>query len=138
MRKTIILCASASFFDKLDRLKRELTLLGYAVRTPLLEGQGTDYTKLAQKEQAQVKCKFINAHLEKIKKSDAILVANYDKHGIKGYIGANTFLEMAFAYALDKKIFLLNPIPEQENKIEIMGLMPIVVEGKLDALLDLL
>ena len=44
--------------------------------------------------------------------ADAILVANFDKHGIKNYIGGNTLMEIGFAHVLEQKIFLLNPIPE--------------------------
>lgn len=63
---------------------------------------------------------------------DAILVANFDKHGIANYIGGNTFLEMGFAHVLDQKIFLLNPIPEMPHyKTEIVALKPIVINGDL-------
>lgn len=34
--------------------------------------------------------------------SDAILVLNYDKKGIKNYIGGNTLMEMGFAHVHDK------------------------------------
>ena len=64
--------------------------------------------------------------------ADAILVANYDKHGIENYIGGNTFLEMGFAHVLDQKIFLLNPIPEMPYyKTEIEALKPVVIHGDL-------
>ncbi len=63
---------------------------------------------------------------------DAILVANFDKHGIANYIGGNTFLEMGFAHVLDQKIFLLNPIPEMPHyKTEIVAMKPIVINGDL-------
>ena len=38
--------------------------------------------------------------------AEAVLVLNLDKHGIKNYIGGNTFLEMGFAHVLNQKIFL--------------------------------
>ncbi len=47
-------------------------------------------------------------------------------------LGGNVFLEMGFAYALGKNIFLLNEIPEQSNRVEIMGMQPIVINGKRD------
>ena len=43
--------------------------------------------------------------------ADAVLVANFDKNGIKNYIGGNTLMEIGFAHVLNQKIFLLNPIP---------------------------
>ena len=81
-----------------------------------------------------MKQSFIDKHIEKIKKSDAILLANYTKNEIIDYIGANTFLEMAFAYILKKNIFILNTIPNQSNTVEIVGLKPIVLNGNLNLL----
>lgn len=63
---------------------------------------------------------------------DAILVANFDKHGIANYIGGNAFLEMGFAHVLNQKIFLLNPIPEMPYyKTEIVAMKPTVINGDL-------
>ncbi len=67
-----------------------------------------------------------------IKKSDAILVLNYEKRGIKNYIGGNTLMEIGFAHVLHKKIFLLNPIPEIEYyKSEIEAVRPMIINGDL-------
>ncbi len=64
--------------------------------------------------------------------ADAILVANFDKHGIKNYIGGNTFLEIGFAHVLNQKIFLLNPIPDiPYYKTEIEAMKPIILDGDL-------
>ncbi len=64
--------------------------------------------------------------------ADAVLVANYDKHGISNYIGGNTFLEMGFAHVLDQKIFLLNPIPKMPYyETEIIAMKPLVIAGDL-------
>ncbi|MDP3992633.1 MAG: hypothetical protein Q8Q05_00195 [bacterium] len=54
----------------------------------------------------------------------------YDKHGIKNYIGGNTFLEMGFAHILNQKIFLLNPVPEMPYyQTEIVAMRPVVING---------
>ena len=67
-----------------------------------------------------------------IKASDAILVLNYDRRGIKNYIGGNTLMEIGFAHILHKKIFLLNPVPEIEYyKSEIEAVKPVVIDGDL-------
>lgn len=74
----------------------------------------------------------IKEHWEKIKKSDAILVLNYYRKGIKNYIGGNTLMEIGFAHVLDKKIFLLNNIPEiSYYKSEIEACKPIMLDGNL-------
>ncbi len=130
--KTITICGSMNFFSDIEQLKKELENLGFKVFTPSKEGTGTDYSKLSKQEQADMKQDFIDKHIEKIRESDAILIANYSKNGVENYIGANTFLEMAFAYILKKKIFILNNIPNQPNSVEIEGLKPISLKGNLN------
>lgn len=63
---------------------------------------------------------------------DAILVMNFDKHGIKNYIGGNTLMEIGFAHVLNQKIYLLNPIPDiPYYKSEIEAVKPSVINGDL-------
>ena len=70
--------------------------------------------------------------MNKIEKSDAILVVNVTKGDIKNYIGANTFLEIGFAHYIDKKIYLLNEIPNQKYiEDEILAVEPIILNGDL-------
>ena len=60
--------------------------------------------------------------------AEAVLVLNLDKHGIKNYIGGNTFLEIGFAHVLNQTIFLYNPIPDMPyytTEIEPMNTMVI-------------
>ncbi|HRY52605.1 MAG TPA: hypothetical protein P5089_02000 [Candidatus Portnoybacteria bacterium] len=64
--------------------------------------------------------------------ADAVLVLNYDKKGIKNYIGGNTLMEIGFAHVLNQKVFLLNPIPEIEfYRTEIEAIKPIIINGDL-------
>lgn len=72
----------------------------------------------------------IGEHWQKIKKSDAIVVLNYDRKGIKNYIGGNTLMEIGFAHVLKKKIYLLYPIPNiSYYKSEIAATKPIILNG---------
>lgn len=69
---------------------------------------------------------------DKLKKSDALLVVNNSlKNGRKNYISGSSFLEMGFAHALGKKIFLLQGIPELSYKDEIMAMKPVILNGNL-------
>lgn len=73
--------------------------------------------------------------LEKLKESDALLVLNNSqKDGRKNYISGSSFLEMGFAHALGKKIFLLEGIPEVSYKDEILAMHPIALNGNIDAI----
>ncbi|OGZ30682.1 MAG: hypothetical protein A2931_02070 [Candidatus Niyogibacteria bacterium RIFCSPLOWO2_01_FULL_45_48] len=78
----------------------------------------------------------IRKHYNLISESEAILVLNHEKRGIKNYIGGNAFLEMGFAHILDKKIFLLNPAPETDFMAqEIQAMRPVVLGGDLNKIL---
>ena len=64
--------------------------------------------------------------------ADAVLVMNFDKHGVKNYIGGNTLMEIGFAHVLNQKIFLYNSIPEiPYYKSEIEAVKPIIINGDL-------
>ncbi len=64
--------------------------------------------------------------------ADAVLVLNYDKNGIKNYVGGNTLMEIGFAHVLNQKIFMLNPIPDMPYcKTEIEAVKPVIINGDL-------
>lgn len=64
--------------------------------------------------------------------ADAVLVLNFDKNGIKNYIGGNTLMEIGFAHVLDQKIFLWNPVPDMPYcKTEVEAVKPVVINGDL-------
>ena len=71
---------------------------------------------------------------DNIKESDAILVLNYKRNRIEGYVGGATLMEIGVAQCLDKKIFLLYPPPKIEDQrysIEIQLAKPIIIDGDL-------
>ena len=70
---------------------------------------------------------------QKLKESDALLVLNKtSKDGRESYISGSSFLEMGFAHALGKKIFLLQGIPEISYKDEILAMKPVALNGDLE------
>lgn len=79
-------------------------------------------------------CNFIKAYYEKIKKYDIVLVVNPEKKGVKGYIGGNTLIEMAFAHVLNKKLFCLYTLSELPYTAEILAMKPIILNGDLSKL----
>ncbi|MBI2622361.1 hypothetical protein HYW66_01870 [Candidatus Microgenomates bacterium] len=67
-----------------------------------------------------------------INKSNAILILNYSKNGIKGYIGASVLMEIAVARWLGKKTFLLNELPPMNKArwvIEVKMMKPEIIRG---------
>ena|SRR3989344_50178 len=68
---------------------------------------------------------------------DAILVLNYQKEGINGYLGAHTLIELGLAYYLKQKIFLLYPPPPKEKAryhVEVIHMKPIILDGDIKKL----
>jgi len=71
-------------------------------------------------------------HFNKIESSDAILVLNYPKNNIKGYIGGSSLMEIAVARHFDKKIFILHDLPNEDQvryALEIKVTRPIILNG---------
>ena len=106
--------------------------------SPVMEelalGKNEELMNLINSDHAKAKKEggYIKWYYEAILKSDAILVLNLDKKGIKNYIGGNTLMEMGFAHVHDKKIFLLNPPPQDVSYTdEIKAMMTDVINGDL-------
>ncbi len=89
------------------------------------------YRKLGPEEHSKWKSKMIEHSLSVIKNNDAVLVLNFEKAGMKNYVGGATFLEMYDAFRLGKKIYLYNEVPEGILKDEIIGFDPIILHGDL-------
>lgn len=119
----------------------ELEKLGFTVQVPksirLMETEGyVQPDDFKEKIEAKIRHDFIRDHFRKIEKSDAILIVNYDKNGVRNYIGGNTLMEMGLAYWLGKQIYLLNPIPDISYKDEITAMQPTIIDGNLKILLS--
>jgi hypothetical protein len=133
MRITIV--GSIKFASKIVEIYRELERQGHE---PVIHehmfrvADGTAPQLHDDIENYEIKRKydFIRAWHELIVGSDAIIVCNLDKNGIKNYIGGNTLMEMGFAHVNNKKVFLLNGIPEDVPYVdEIKAMCDEVLHG---------
>ncbi len=132
VKRVVAICGSMQFYTEMEDLRASLDTLGFRVFLPEAEECEDFYFNLPASQKPALKKKFIDAHLEKIRKSDLVLIANYTKREVGGYIGPNTLIEIAFAYALRKKIYLLHPLDNQPCKDEIDGLGVEVLQGSVD------
>lgn len=142
----ITICGSIVFYQEMMKIKEDLELLGHEVGLPPTEirdekGEMIPVTEYYQRRKAETnddswiwdrKEEAIRTHFKKIEWAEAILVLNYSKNNIDNYIGGNTFLEIGVAFYLNKKIYLLNNIPEMSYREELLGMKPIVINGDLD------
>ena len=120
--------------ENAESIKQKLINIGhqvFIVKTNYKFIGKTDEEKEVIKLQQKNNEGVINEHFKLIENSDAILVLNYDKNGIKNYIGGNSFLEIGLAYYLKKKIYLVNPIPKLSYDTEIIAMKPIILNGDL-------
>lgn len=135
----ITLSGSVKFAPQLVEIYRRLEGLGH---TPMMheemfriaDGTAKEIIDRLDHEHHEIKRKynFIKWWHDCIKSGDALLVCNFDKNGIKNYIGGNTLMEIGFAHVNDKKVFLLNPIPEEVSYVdEIKAMTDIVIYGDL-------
>lgn len=145
----ITICGSIAFYPEMQKIKKQLEDMNYEVKLPpseIRDGNDTlipaeDYYKIRQNAKDNEnwvwdrKSEAMMIHFRKIEWSDDILVLNYEKKGIKGYVGGNTLMEVGLAFFLKKKIYFLNEIPELHYKEELLGMKPIVIKGDLSKLL---
>ena len=123
------------FTEKILEVRDELIKLGHnAFVTDLhkaLVGK-TDEEKEKIKLHQKYNMDAIREFWRAMQGADAVLVLNYDKNGIKNYIGGNTLMEIGFAHVLNQKVFLVNPIPEiPYYKTEIEAVKPVILNGNL-------
>lgn len=69
-----------------------------------------------------------------IAQNDAVLVLNYRRNNMDGYIGTSALLEMGVSRHLGKKIFLMHKTPDYKKvrwAHEVAIMQPIVINGDL-------
>lgn len=135
----IAICGSLNFTYEIKKVADNLIDLGHVVTIPItsqriLNGETTLEIIKKEKEDGTIsnraiKFDSIREYWKVIQDNDCVLIANFDKNGIKNYIGGNSFLEMGFAHVLNKKIYLLNNLPEISYTDEIRAMQPIELEG---------
>ncbi len=141
----ISIVGSLDFAQEMKEIAEKLLGLGFEVDLPptakmILENKISSEQIKTEKEagvfsQRVVESDAIRRYWNIMQNSNAVLVVNFDKKGIKGYIGGNSFLEMGFAHVLNKKIYLLNDIPDMGYKDEIEAMQPIILNGELNKII---
>ena len=132
----IVICGSMTACREMLGIGNKLRESGHEVVLPDFTEEYAELSSQSEMHEESARNKIehdlIRGYFEEIKRSDAVLICNFDKNGVKNYIGGNTFLEMGFAHVLRKKIFLLNPIPESSYRDELIAMGPVVLEGDLE------
>lgn len=126
---------SMQYTEKMIEICRKLEAMGHTV---FMSKFGSEYVGKNDEEKEKLKLHHkynfdaIREFWVPMQDADALVVANYDKHGIKNYIGGNSFLEMGFAHVLNQKLYLMNPIPKMPYyETELIAMKPTILNGDL-------
>jgi nucleoside 2-deoxyribosyltransferase len=130
----IAVVGSMTVVEKMIEVEKELKEMGHEV---ILSKFAYEYINLPKEdiEKQTIYDKNNNDGLKElsalIEEVDAILALNYDKKGIKNYVGGNTFLELGYASILEKKIYFMNPIPDMLYTSELEAMKPVIINEDL-------
>lgn len=131
----IIICGSMSAHKAMTDTKRTLEQNGHIVEMPSLnnlEHELDSNGNTLETSRIKIEQDLIRGYFQKIKDSDAVLAVNVKKNDIDGYIGGNTFLELGFGYALNKKLYILNPYSKEISYYdEVDAMQPVILNGDL-------
>lgn len=138
---SIVLCGSLTAVDEMVRVQKLLEEKDVLARIPgsITENISSEqYTQLRKdnlNEFIKQKGARMLTHFDYISAYDAVLVVNPPKNGIDGYIGPNTLMEMAHAFALRKKLFVLYPVSEESAfSDELIGMNATNLNGNINTL----
>lgn len=134
----IAIIGSMKFAEDMVKIQNQLQELGHDAAAPIgTESHLDDSTfndNLDSNLEWCITHDIMRKNFQQVADSDAVLVLNYKKNGIEGYIGISALMEMGVAHFLNKKIFLINETPDYKNARwahEVAIMQPTVLKGDL-------
>jgi hypothetical protein len=114
----ICICGSMTALSAMEAIAETLQGHGFRTVTPVPEEQRIDWDALSREDAVAAKRPYLDGYFEEIRNSQLVLIANLEKNGIPGYVGANALMEATCAYVLGIPVLFLNPIGKQGCQIE--------------------
>jgi len=137
----LTICGSMDFARKMLEAKDALERMGHVIEIPcdthVIASGNHNHKDPEANFRHCVENDVVMDHFRLIADSDGILVLNYPKNGIHGYVGGSSLMEIGLAYYLGKKIFMLFPPPsleQQKYTDEIKLMNPVVLDGDLSGI----
>ena len=131
----IYIAGSMYFAKKMLEAKGKLEELGFEAEVPPDTYECVNDPSLNENLEHCDATDIMRSCMDIQEKCESLLVLNYPKNEIEGYIGAHTLIELGLAYYLGQRIFLLyppSPLHKQKHYIEVSHMKPFVLDGKLE------
>ncbi len=107
--KSVVICGSNRFAPEMRKFAKELKTLDVLVFEPhLYRSSGGVWAELKDFDRKFVALGLTHDHFYKIRMADVIYVYNYD-----GYAGVSVNMEIGYAVALNKPIYVYSEIDEE-------------------------
>ncbi len=129
-----MICGSMGFAKEMLEAQKILAEIGHEVMIPCDTHECVENPNLNMDFEHCILTDIDKSCFNKVAASEAIVVLNYPKNGIDGYVGGATLMEIGLARHLDKKIFLLHEIPAENilrYALEIKITRPVILGGNL-------
>jgi hypothetical protein len=137
----ITICGSMIFAKEMLEAQKQLEKLGHEVLIPIDTHACLENPSLQEDLEHCQTFSDIDVdldHFQKVSESDAIIVLNYPKNNLSGYIGGATLMEIGIARHYGKRIFILNNLPSEDDLryvLEIKLAKPTILNGDLNKII---
>jgi nucleoside 2-deoxyribosyltransferase len=135
----IMICGSMTFASEMLRVQSILTTNGHVALVPSDTQNCVDnphhIDDLDADRKYCIESDIMRECMRKIEEADAVLVLNYEKNGIKGYVGTAALMELGLAHYFKKRIFLLHEVPDPRVARwahEVLIFQPEIIHGDLE------
>ena len=134
----IQIIGSMKFAKKMKKLQGELKKIDHMASLPFgTEDHLNDpnfVDDLERNFEYSIENDILKESFKLVRDAECVLVVNHLRNGMSGYLGTSTLMEIGIAHFLNKKIFILNPIPHFEEARwahEVMIMKPTIINGDL-------
>jgi len=130
----LMICGSMHFSKEMFEVKKELESLGHEVVLPTDAEECLVNPNLNMDLEYCLKTDIDKKGFDQLAENEGILILNYDKNHIKGYVGGATLMEIGIARHLNKKIYLMYDPPAEKDlrySLEIKVAKPVILGGDL-------
>lgn len=128
----IAICGSMCFAKEMLEVQKILEELGHSVTVPCDTLECVENPSLNMDLEYCISANIDKSCFRKVAESEAIVVLNYPKNGLNGYVGGATLMEIGLARHYDKKIFILYDLPNENELryvLEIKLTQPVILQG---------